>query len=221
MSDYMKNELIKGGVIESRIVVNPYFTEINNFNNGSQQSRINLLFIGRLINSKGPHYAIEAVKDILLQKENVFLEIIGDGEMKGFLEKKCKELGIVHKVKFHGWKDKKFIKDMLNRSYLVIFPSVYPEAFGIVGIEAMMAGKPVIAFNVGGVNMWLKDNFNGFLIQPKDVSTMKTKINNLIEDKILYQSFCLNAKREAISKFIPDIHINNLIIIYKDAIRKN
>ena len=54
---------------------------------------------------------------------------------------------------------------ILHKSYVVLFPSIYPEAFGISGIEAMMRAKPVVAFNVGGVSTWLEHNKTGILVQ--------------------------------------------------------
>lgn len=221
MSNYMKDILVQGGILDSKIIVNPYFTESNECNYDLSENRINLLFIGRLTNSKGPHFAIEAVKDILLQSENVFLEIIGDGEMRGLLENKCKEFGISSKVIFHGWKNKDFINIRLKSCYLAIFSSIYPEAFGIVGIEAMMAGKPVVAFDVGGVSTWLNDAVTGYLLPSKGYREMGEKITLLLNDLNLYQLLCRNAKIEAMKNFNSDRHINTLIEEYKKAIQVN
>ena len=51
------------------------------------------------------------------------------------------------------------IDNYLSRASVVVFPSIYPESFGIVGIEAMMRGRPVVGFDVGGVKDWLKNPY--------------------------------------------------------------
>ena len=52
-----------------------------------------------------------------------------------------------------GWADKQMIDNYLSRASVVAFPSIYPESFGIVGIEATMRGRPVVGFDVGGVKI--------------------------------------------------------------------
>ena len=60
---------------------------------------------------------------------------------------------------------------------------MYPEAFGIVGIEAMSLGKPVVAFDVGGVSSWLEHEKTGFLLNDRDVNGMTTAIQTLLTDE--------------------------------------
>lgn len=222
MSDYMRHGLLECSVPDTKILVNPYFTPLVD-----EESNINvrevkrLLFIGRLVSSKGPHIMISALSEILNSNHNVFLDIIGDGLMMDELTQLVNSLGLQSKVVFHGWKKHEEIDIMIRDSYLVLFPSVYPEAFGIVGIEAMMRNKPVIAFGVGGVATWLKDGINGFLVPAKDQEIFKNKVQHLLEDSVLYSSMCDNAREIAINQFTPDVHIKKLLEVYSAAILDN
>ena len=103
---------------------------------------------------------------------------------------------------------------------MIIFPSIYPEAFGIVGIEAMMQGKPVVGFNVGGVSTWLKNEITGFLTKPGDTEMLREKAELLLNDAEIYNRMSRNARSEALKKFVPAVHIGKLIEIYRGRIEK-
>ena len=120
-------------------------------------------------------------------------------------------MGLEEKIIFHGWLPRNEINIFLKQCYLVIFPSTYPESFGIVGIEAMMNSKPVVAFNTGGVATWLSNLKNGFLVPLGNISEMRQAISRLLEDVDLYSQQSLEARAIAIKKFTPDVHMNMLI----------
>ena len=122
------------------------------------------------------------------------------------------------RITFHGWKAAEEIQLLLKKSYIMIFPSIYPEAFGISGIEAMMQGKPVVGFDVGGVSTWLKHTETGFLVPVKNVKKMTEKIQFLLDNKTIYAEMCKKARKVALEEFSPQVHIEKLIEIYSKAI---
>lgn len=220
MSNYMKNEALLAGIHADKIVEIPYFTPyINEQNNIECTGAVKrILFIGRLHPSKGPHVLIRSIKEILKSSNDIVLEIIGDGVFKDELKKLVRNEDIPqHKVLFFGWLNHDKIIEKIQQSYLVVFPSIYPEAFGIVGIEAMMCSKPVVAFNVGGVSTWLQNDITGFLIKVKDEFLLCQKIEELINDKKLYKKFSHNARKIAVENYIPKIHIEKLLKLYENA----
>ena len=219
MSDYMQNGLLECGVPLEQIDVNPYFTNLSHRENVNQRAtKKNILYAGRLISSKGPHILLEAIADTLRSNSDVSLDIIGDGNMRQELENKVSILGLSDKVMFHGWKGREQIKVLMENCYVFALPSIYPEAFGIVGIEAMACSKPVVAYNVGGVSTWLRNNKTGFLIERGDRLEFRTAIENLINDPVLYRSMSNAAYDEALRRFTPDTHMARLISIFESCI---
>lgn len=216
-SEYIKNECIKSGIKENMIEVIPYFTDVNKmvFEKVKTNKERKLFFAGRLVTSKGVHSLIEAVAPILKSKDNIVLDIVGDGIQKKLFEELTCNLGIEDKVVFHGWLDRDNTMSLMSDSEIVIFPSIYPEAFGIVGIEAMAFGKPVVAFNVGGVSTWLKNNITGFLIENNSVEEMTEKIEKILEDHTLYVKFSENGLKYHKNHFTEKIHMESLYLIYK------
>ena len=94
---------------------------------------------------------------------------------------------------------------------MVVVPSTWPEPFGMVGIEAMAYGKPVIAFDVGGISEWLKDGETGFLVKLRDEVALAETLNLLLGDHSL--AIRMGSKgREAVEKrFTPETHVDELL----------
>ena len=216
MSKYMLDEAIKAGYSKKKLILNSLFTpKVNesDFVYSSKNKIKSLIFIGRLSKTKGLHYAIKSVINLLDRGYSVQFDIIGSG----YDEKYFRSL-IPHKYEtkfiFHGWKDRSSINQILQKAYIMIFPSIYPEAFGLSGIEAMMNNKPVVGFNVGGVSTWLKDNETGFLVPAKDYKVMSDRLSLLIDDFDLYKRFSKNAKNIALSDFSEKRHMKLLKSTY-------
>lgn len=214
MSEYIKQGLLEAGVKEEQIFCNPYFTNKIDVPCRGETDPKKILFIGRLVSSKGPHVMIKALSSLIQQRKDVLLQIIGDGNLKPQLISLVKSLGISKKVEFLGWLSKNDIDAKIGECYLVVFPSIYPEAFGIVGIEAMMQGKPVVAFDVGGVSTWMKDSETGFLVKAKDENLLREKTLKLLADSDLYNRMSLTARKVALERYTPSVHIQKLINLY-------
>ncbi len=218
MSDYIKNGLLEFNLDENKILLNPYFTyrvEPSDIKENRKSKR--LLFVGRLSSSKGPHLLLKMFSILMQSSPEFYLDFVGDGPMRQELEEEVQKLGLQNRVVFNGWQNREDVERMINQCYLLIFPSVYPEAFGITGIEAMMHGKPVVGFNVGGVSTWLKDGITGFLIERGDIESMARKVE-MLKDKKLYSSMSRNAYQQAVEKFLPEIHMNKLVSLYNQCI---
>jgi glycosyltransferase involved in cell wall biosynthesis len=217
MSDYIFDEALKVGYSKNKLFLNPYFTPtvskevIIDCINDKLKS---LVYVGRLSRTKGVHYAIMSVISLLDQGYKVQFDIVGSGHdenyFKSLVPEKYKSQFI-----FHGWQDREATDLILRKAYVVLFPSIYPEAFGISGIEAMMRAKPVVGFNVGGVSTWLKNYKTGFLVEQKNSKEMANKVALLIDDVSLYRRFSTISRDIAISEFSEKKHLNMLKIAYK------
>lgn len=114
-------------------------------------SRFRLLFLGRLETVKGPE---DALKILALLPVRYTLDLAGSGPLRSSLADMAEKMGLSNRVTFHGWVDPAQRRDLLSRSGTLLFPSKWAEAFGLAGIEALAAGVPVAAYDVGGVREW-------------------------------------------------------------------
>jgi glycosyltransferase involved in cell wall biosynthesis len=217
MSEFVKQECINAGVNPDKVSVIPYFTMPVLTKQPVQKTKIKLLYVGRLSQVKGVHFLIESVAPLLRSNENIQLDIIGDGPYAPKLKALAADKKINDKLIFHGWKGRDFIDSAMEECDMLLFPSIYPEAFGISGIEAMMHGKPVIGFDVGGVNTWLMDNETGFLIDRGDILKMRERIQFLLDNDEIRQKMGRRAREIAMKEFTPEVHIGRLLKVYRDC----
>lgn len=222
MSAYMVDEALKVGYKKDQLYFNPYFTEhVDNKELVDQSVAItkSIIFIGRLSRTKGVHYFIECGIRLLEEGHNVHLDIVGDGHDAEYFSDIVPD-NLKKHFTFHGWQSREEIDRLIKESYLMVFPSVYPEAFGISGIEAIMRGKPVVGFDVGGVSTWLKDGESGFSVPVKDIESLAEKTMILLQDSNLYKKMSKSSREIALSEFCPDKHMNELRDMY-DKILNN
>ena len=150
-----------------------------------------VLFVGRLAEKKGVTYLINAMKNI-----DALLIIVGDGPLKQQLEEQASQMK--NKIKFLGAKTHEELKTIYASSDIFVAPSITAkdgdkEGFGLVFLEAMASGLPVIGSNSGGIPSIVKDGENGFLVEEKDVKDLQEKIEILIRNPDLYDRFSHNA----------------------------
>ena len=121
-----------------------------------------LLFMGRLTDMKGVHKLIEAVP-LAGQKlgRNLALTVAGDGPERAGLEILAGRLGVP--VRFTGWVDGERKTELMRDASLLAVPSVWPEPFGLVGIEAGCLSLPAVGYQVGGIPDWLISGVTGEL----------------------------------------------------------
>lgn len=144
-------------------------------------SGIVLGYFARLVPLKGHKYLIEAVSRVSNEFPNIKLVIAGDGQLKEELEKQSRDLGIEEKVLFTGWIDHIRIYRFLNILDIHVFPSI-AELFPFAILEAMAAGKPIVATRVGGVPEVISDGENGILVPPRDYKSLAEGIKRLINN---------------------------------------
>ncbi|HET6229102.1 MAG TPA: glycosyltransferase family 4 protein [Longimicrobiaceae bacterium] len=180
-SGYMARRLAAGGVPEHLLHVLPYFVPLPEAAPPAEESPERILYVGRLNETKGVDVLISA---LALLPSRYTLHIAGDGYAAGTLREHVRGCGIApERVTFGGYVTDAAVMDAAYREAAVLaFPSLWPEPFGIVGIEAMSHGKPVVAFDVGGVSDWLDDGRVGLLARPGDAADLAAKLLALMED---------------------------------------
>jgi len=216
-SAFMKSVLRYNGFTADNISIIPYFTYLPDSeapNSVVQEAHI--LSLGRIVHEKGMHHLLRAFSKAA---ERSSLTIVGDGPALPSLKKLAETLGISSRLHLPGWLPHDKLDILYRRCSMVIVPSVWPEPFGIVGIEAMAHAKPVIAFDVGGISEWLTNGRTGFLVKPKDEEDLLEKIVFLLDHPESALAMGLEGKKEVESRFTPDIHLKSLLSVFEKAIQ--
>jgi glycosyltransferase involved in cell wall biosynthesis len=160
----------------------------------------NILFVGKLREYKGVQFLIESIVDL-----DVRLFIVGDGEYLNELRTMVNKLKINQKVNFITNASNELLDNLYLQTDLFVLPSINEaEAFGIVQLEALARGLPVINTNLNsGVPYVSLDGLTGFTVQPMDSGAIKSSIIRIFSDKDQYEAFSRNAIVRA-SIFSPE-----------------
>lgn len=186
ISQSVKKSLMRFEFVpEKKICVIPNGIDYQKFNKFSNTNRISdkkQIIIGtvcRLERQKGLIYLLLAMKIILAKFPHTILEIVGDGSLLAKLKDFSRKLGISNSVIFFG----KFtdVKPFYDRMDIFALPSLY-EGFGIVLLEAMASGVPVIATDVDGIKEVVSNDESGILVPPKNPEALANAIVRIIED---------------------------------------
>jgi colanic acid/amylovoran biosynthesis glycosyltransferase len=172
--------------------------------NASEQIRI--VNIGRLVEMKGHEYLIGAIKILKNRGYKIEATIIGDGTRKRILEYLIRKLGLSKEVKLAGILQTEEVRRHLYSSSLFIFPSVVAkdgnvDALGYACVEAMAAGLPVIASNVGGIPEYVIHNETGLLVQQRSSKQIAEAIEDLINNPRKARYISIKARRLVESEF--------------------
>ena len=186
---------------------------------------INILFVGRLERRKGIHILLEIIPEILNRYSNVAFTLVGDDTIpdesgvpykSSFLNKHSKD-NFANRVKFKGKVDNNELKECYQNCDIFVSPSLY-ESFGIIFIEAMRYGKPVIGGKAGGMQEIIVDGETGFLAEPNNSDDLKNKLVSLIEDQDLRNKMGEKAYERYNLLFTPEVMCNKSIEFYKSVI---
>lgn len=180
-STFMKDELILQGFDADKIdIVPPIPLPAKNKIQSSFASDNIVLFIGQVIRGKGLDCLIDA---LALLETHWHLCVIGQGSHLDYCKQRVAALGLLDRVEFVGYLPQAEILDYMSESTLLAVPSVWPEPFGAVGVEAMRQGLPVVAFDSGGISDWLSEGETGYLVPPHDLPGLARRIECLLLDK--------------------------------------
>lgn len=169
LSHHMADEMRRNGVPSDRVhVVAPFVsTDVPPPFDRRSDDTCRLLYLGRLERLKGvPHLldALPVVGDSL--ERPLHLTVAGDGVERRTLEDHAARIVRAHTgitIQFSGWQGDSGRARMFAEADALVVPSIWPEPFGLVGLEAAAAGVPAVAFATGGIPEWLHDGENGCL----------------------------------------------------------
>jgi len=227
-SNYMKSELQRlFGLPFEKINVIPNGVNLTSFNNvyrdydfrrrfAMDNEKI-ILFMGRLVYEKGIQNLIAAMPKILDRYHDTKLVIAGKGGMMDELKQEVNALGINEKVYFAGYLNSNDVKKMYKCADISVFPSTY-EPFGIVAIEAMLSGTPVVVSDIGGLNEIVEHGVNGMKSYAGNPNSLADSILNLLFDHKLCDDVVKNAKAKVKAEYNWNKITQDTHFVYQKAI---
>ncbi|MBB6110912.1 Glycosyltransferase involved in cell wall bisynthesis [Mucilaginibacter lappiensis] len=183
--------------------------------------QIEILFVGRFEYRKGIDLLLAAIPLVLEKYEKVVFKLIGADNDNAY-EKAFRvqhPVDITNKVMFCGSANQADTNRAYASCHIFVAPSRY-ESFGLIYIEAMSYGKPVIGLKAGGAPDIIKDNHNGLLAEPENVSSLVHQLSALIEDADLRKELGANARKTVEDKFSDVQLASNSIAWYQEAVNK-
>jgi glycosyltransferase involved in cell wall biosynthesis len=174
-----------------------------------------VLFVGRLVPAKGLATLLMAMRSV-----DALLEVHGDGWWKPRGTRLAEKLGIRDRVEFHGWTEPAELTSAYGRATVVALPSVWPEPFGLVGIEAMAHGRPVVGSATGGIPEWLRDEETGLLVRPGDAQELAEALRRLVGDRDLARRMGSGGAQVAGTRFSEEAHLREITDVYAEAQRR-
>ena len=176
-----------------------------------------ILSVGNLIPSKGHELLLRAFGAVEQRHPTLRCEIIGDGPERSRLSELSFQLGIAKKVNFFGRQTRTQVADAMRRCAVFALPSHY-EGLGCVYLEAMSAGKPVIACQGQGIEEIIQHGTNGFLIDPGDVQSLGSIISTLLANPQLREYIGRHARRTILQSLTLAHQAKRLDQIYRGSL---
>ncbi|MFH1868840.1 MAG: glycosyltransferase [Candidatus Omnitrophota bacterium] len=183
---------------------------------GKIRNGMNLLFVGKMVEKKGLKYLLKAISLLKEKDRAVKLKVVGGGPLEEELKRYSAELNLNKNVSFLGWLANEKLPEIYNLSDIVVVPSVFDgkgetEGMPVVVLEAMAMSRPVLASRISGIPDIVKDDYNGWLVDPGDAVQLKDKIAKVLNTD-------LREYRESAYKTAARYDLSKIASAYKDSI---
>jgi len=204
VSEFIRRKLLQQGFPEHKVLVHYTGVNIRIFQPASTERDPIILFVGRLVESKGAEFLIRAAAEVQRQLPAMELVLIGEGPLRADLEKRAKES--LRRCRFLGAQSLEEVRQWMNRTSVLCVPSVkvrsgIEEAFGMVYVEAQAVGKPVVAFDSGGVSEAVSHGHTGYLAPERDWQALAGYIFTLLENPELRKRFGAAGRERVVRQF--------------------
>ena len=220
-SESVKHRYLKAGFNQNAVTVLPYFCSISPRKEPRPlPEEPTITFIGRIADNKGYQYFVEALGQLPGHVRGIMVGNFTD-ENKARTEQLARKWGCAERLTLKAWATKQEIISVLDATTILVFPSLYAETLGIVGLEAFSRGVPVVASDIGGVPQWLTHGENGFLVKPKSSAQIRDAVLEMVSDKDALQKMGSHGISTINEHFLPHHHTNKLIQLYEQVIRSN
>lgn len=202
-----KNSVLSVVKLSKEPIIIPMGVDLNIFQpfknvevNNNYVKKPCIMTVGRLDKKKGINYLIDAMPKVIHKFPDVKLVIVGEGPEKDNLINQIKMLSLEGNIYMAGAVQNKELPKYYNRADLFVLPSL-EEGLGVVLLEAMACGTPVIGSDVGGIPDVIIDGKNGFLFKPRDSGDITEKILDCLSNETLLRNFSISGLSIVAEKF--------------------
>jgi glycosyltransferase involved in cell wall biosynthesis len=209
-SSSVDRHLAANGLLRRRIV--PFPATIAAIEGAGHDARRRVVFAGRMVRHKGIAVLIRAAREV-----DAEFVICGDGREMQAMRRLARRTNVQDRVTFRGWLSSEQLAWEFAQASVVVIPSLWPEPFGLVGIEALAAGRPVIASATGGIEDWLDDGVSGLCVKPGDVGELVQALNELLADPDRQRTMGIAGRESVNARFSPSRHVAAMLDAYASA----
>lgn len=228
ISDGVSNALTEGRVDPSKITRVHSAIDAKRYQVEGVQSSIRselgiggktniIAIIAQLIDRKGHRFLFQAAPKILEEFPDTVFLVLGEGRLEKELHDLAESLGIRDKVVFAGFRDD--IPEILSVVTLLVHPAIM-EGLGVSILQAMSAGVPVIATNVGGIPEAVRHDVSGILIPPRDSDAISSAVKRLLSSPDLRASMGTASRRIVESEFSVDGMVEGVLTVYRSILKQ-
>jgi glycogen synthase len=200
VSRYLKDDAAAAGkpVSAGEVIHWGVNTEVFQFKERNQRP-LSLLYVGQVVEMKGVRTLVEALRIIVCEKgrSDVFLSIVGGNstpEFEAEMRRLAGEWGLEAHISFVGQVRREDLPEVYSQHDILVFPSIFEEAFSITTLEAMACGLPIVTTATGGNSEIMRDGQNALIFRGRDSGACAANIMKLLEDQQLYNSLSLNGR---------------------------
>jgi len=176
-----------------------------------------VLFVGSLIPRKGLLFLVEAAKKIVNKYRETKFMIVGEGPLRNQLQRKIEAANLSGNFTFLGNMKWDRLPAVYNCADVFVLPSIQ-EGQGIVLLEAQASAKPVVAFDIGGVNEAVRNGETGLLVKQGSTDKLADAIVKLLSDKALREKMGANGRRFVAENFTWDICAQKMLQVYREVL---
>jgi len=216
-TEFVRQKMIEGGFAADKIRTIPHFINTEGMTparvseSGSTDFSLSpyILFAGRLVSEKGAEVLIRAME----QLPDIKCKIVGSGPDLPRLREWARDM---KNVEFMGWQTNEQLWNLYSGACAVVVPSLWYEVFGLVALEAMACGTPVIASDIGGLPEVVQDGVTGRLFPAGDVMTLRQHIVDLVEDPARAHELGQAGRDRVETEHNPALHYDRIMNAYRD-----
>ncbi|KKS17453.1 MAG: glycosyl transferase group 1 [candidate division WWE3 bacterium GW2011_GWC1_41_7] len=174
-----------------------------------KEGPVKLIYVGRVVRSKGLYNLVHVME--VLRKENIILEVVGDGADLNKLKELVARRDLGPKVKFYGKVPYRDVIKRLRTADVFVLPTLRVEGFPMTIPEAMLSRLPVIASDIGGVSDAVVDGETGFLVRPGDSEALAEKIKAVAQDPNMRAEMGTNGRNRALGHFTMNVMLDKYV----------
>jgi glycosyltransferase involved in cell wall biosynthesis len=215
-SQWMQQSLTGNGIDARRVaIINPIPACLDTARALPPSDAAEILCVGQIIRGKGVDLLLRA---LAITPGSWHATIVGSGNHLEQCRALARQLGIATRVTFTGRVAHEDLQNYYQRARFTVVPSRWPEPFGMVGIEAMARGRPVIGFAAGGIGDWLRDGENGILVPQANIAQLAQAMSRLLQETDTVRQLGDNAARIVAKHYTHQRYLGQLDALLKASL---